>query len=187
VTPYTPLVSTLPTTSIVSTPAGPSDPPAHDFTAPIERLLAPISLLGGAPQRSNNPPGIFFVTKGRNLSGIVTGDGRSVIKKPLVWSFDKPEPDGDCFSRIEMLVSDQGSRTVIVGFGRVEAKAIDLGGEMDDSPACTITSLPPPKPSDYPSSIRAVQHLGTQHSSNQLFYSERVGQSFTVFCLLANQ
>lgn len=32
-------------------------------------LLSPISLLGGAAQRANGPPGLFFVSKGRNLSG----------------------------------------------------------------------------------------------------------------------
>lgn len=40
-------------------------------------LLSPISLLGGAAHRANGPPGLFFVSKGKNLSGIVTAEGKS--------------------------------------------------------------------------------------------------------------
>lgn len=40
-------------------------------------LLSPISLLGPAAHRSQGPPGLFFVTKGSNLSGIVTAEGKS--------------------------------------------------------------------------------------------------------------
>ena len=41
-------------------------------------LLSPISLLRGAAMRGGNgSPGLFLVTKGNSLSGIVTSDGKS--------------------------------------------------------------------------------------------------------------
>lgn len=43
----------------------------------VPPLLSPISLLGGAAHRANGPPGLFFVSKGKNLSGIVTAEGKS--------------------------------------------------------------------------------------------------------------
>lgn len=45
-------------------------------------LLSPISLLGGAAHRANGPPGLFFVSKGKNLSGIVTAEGKSSKLSP---------------------------------------------------------------------------------------------------------
>jgi hypothetical protein len=47
-------------------------PPPNEYDLP---LLSPISLLGG--QRQTGPPGLFFVSKGSNLTGIVTADGKS--------------------------------------------------------------------------------------------------------------
>lgn len=47
-------------------------PPPNEYDLP---LLSPISLLGG--QRQTGPPGLFFVSKGANLTGIVTADGKS--------------------------------------------------------------------------------------------------------------
>lgn len=40
-------------------------------------LLSPVSLLGGAATRHTGPPGLFFVSKGQSISGIVTADGKS--------------------------------------------------------------------------------------------------------------
>lgn len=45
-------------------------------------LLSPISLLNGAAHRQIGPPGLFFVSKGKNLSGIVTADGKSGACSP---------------------------------------------------------------------------------------------------------
>ena len=48
-------------------------------------LLNPVSLLANPAAKNNGPPGLFFVSKGKNTTGIVDGDGRSVIKKPVSW------------------------------------------------------------------------------------------------------
>lgn len=49
-------------------------------------LLSPVSLLSNPSAKNNGPPGLFFVSKGRNSTGIVDGDGRSVVKKPVSWA-----------------------------------------------------------------------------------------------------
>lgn len=169
-------------------------------------LLSPISLLGGAAQRANGPPGLFFVSKGelcgfsgasqicndafagRNLSGIVTADGRSVIKKPLVWSLEKPAKSEtlDVYHRVEVLVVG-GNKTVIVGIGSSDAKAIAVGGGTGEAPfgaAVPVTSRPTSKPSDM-AAVREVQFLGTHAPTNQLFISERVGANFLVYALFS--
>lgn len=46
-------------------------------TDDAERLLPPVSLLGGAALRNNGPPGLFFCSKGASVSAIVTADGKS--------------------------------------------------------------------------------------------------------------
>ena len=56
-------------------PGGPPLPPRHaGLDIP---LLSPVSLLGGAAIRHSGPPGLFFVSKGSSISGIVTADGKS--------------------------------------------------------------------------------------------------------------
>lgn len=48
-------------------------------------LLSPVSLLSNPSAKNTGPPGLFFVSKGRTSTGIVDGDGRSVVKKPVSW------------------------------------------------------------------------------------------------------
>lgn len=151
-------------------------------------LLSPISLLGGAAQRQMGAPGLFFVSKGKNLSGIVTGDGRSVIKRPLVWSLDKAaDADADVYERIEMLIVQQ-TRTVVVGMGTREVRAIAVGGEVGQAPFGTAVGVAGAGVSggkDGKDTVREVKWLGTQQGGSQLFYSERVGQNWTVHVLSA--
>ncbi|KAI5480073.1 mitogen-activated protein kinase kinase kinase kinase 4-like protein [Pseudohyphozyma bogoriensis] len=145
--------------------------PPHFQDAP---LLSPISLLGGAAQRANGPPGLFFVSKGRNLSGIVTGDGRSVIKKPLVWNADKTsdaEHGLDTYRRIEILIVG-GNRTVVVGVGSSEVKAIAVQGEGGQAPFSSAISVTP-TPSLRPNDAREIEFLGNHSVTNQLFFTER--------------
>ncbi|KAL8283662.1 hypothetical protein RQP46_005457 [Phenoliferia psychrophenolica] len=163
-------------------PTQDAPPPHHDYP-----LLSPISLLGGAAHRANGPPGLFFVCRSRNLSGIVTGDGRSVIKKPLVWSLDKPA-DGDAgvdvIRRIEMLIVG-GTKTVILGIGNSEVKAIAVGGAPGEAPFGAAVSLTPTTPNAKGSTDpRDIVFLGTHSTSNQLFFTERVGQaSWRAWCV----
>ncbi|KAK4699770.1 hypothetical protein P7C70_g6487, partial [Phenoliferia sp. Uapishka_3] len=157
------------------------EPPAHEDYP----LLSPISLLGGAAHRANGPPGLFFVCRSRNLSGIVTGDGRSVIKKPLVWSLDKPA-DGDAgtdvIRRIEMLIVG-GTKTVILGIGNTEVKAIAVGGGHGEAPFSAAVSLTPTTTSKS-TEPRDIVFLGTHAPSNQMFFTERVGQaSWRAWCV----
>ncbi|KAM0755931.1 hypothetical protein T439DRAFT_320630 [Meredithblackwellia eburnea MCA 4105] len=159
-------------------------PNPHDYP-----LLSPISLLGGAAQRANGPPGLFFVSRGRNLSGIVTGDGRSVIKKPLVWSMDKGnegEQVQDVYRRIEVLIV-RGTQTVVMGVGSSEVKAIAVGGGPGEPPFGTAASLTPTSTSKS-TEPREVIFLGTHAASNQLFFTERVGQaSWRTWCVAAKE
>lgn len=55
-------------------------------------LLNPVSLLANPAAKNNGPPGLFFVSKGKNSTGIVDGDGRSVIKKPVSWTSSETAP-----------------------------------------------------------------------------------------------
>ena len=160
-------------------------------------LLSPISLLGGTAQRQAGPPGLFFVSKGKNLSGIVTGDGRSVIKRPLVWSLDKaPESDADVYDRIEMVIVHAAGaaapRTVVVGLGNREVRAIAVGGEAGEAPfgqavgvAGAGVGVSAREREKDAAKEREVKWLGTQGGGSQLFFSERVGQSWTVSVLAA--
>jgi hypothetical protein len=55
-------------------------------------LLSPVSLLSNPSAKNSGPPGLFFVSKGRTSTGIVDGDGRSVVKKPVSWLTPDYEP-----------------------------------------------------------------------------------------------
>jgi hypothetical protein len=55
-------------------------------------LLSPVSLLSNPSAKNTGPPGLFFVSKGRTSTGIVDGDGRSVVKKPVSWLTPDYEP-----------------------------------------------------------------------------------------------
>lgn len=131
--------------------------------------------------------GLFFVSKGKNLSGIVTAEGKSIIKRPLVWSLDKTGENetSDVTQRLEMLIVG-GTKTVVVGIGSSDVKAIAVGGEAGQPPfgaAIPVTAVPT-KTNDM-LLTREVQWLGTHAGSSQLFFAERVGQQVTIHCLFA--
>ena len=109
-------------------------------------LLSPISLLADHPTRHTGPPGLFFVSRGKATTGIVDGDGRSVLKKPFIWaneielSDSTPDPlrSLHVWQRIEMLILQGGRKTVLVGIGATEIQAIEVGGTtMTAGPAYT--------------------------------------------------
>lgn len=114
----------------------------------------------------------------------MTGDGRSVIKKPLVWNLDRQtdgDPGGDLYRRIEMVIVG-GTRTVVVGVGATEVKAIAVGGEAWQAPfgvAIPVTPTPGTRASD----VREIEFLGNHLASNQLFFTERVGQTWRAWCI----
>ncbi|CAH7675563.1 hypothetical protein PPACK8108_LOCUS10581, partial [Phakopsora pachyrhizi] len=96
-------------------------------------LLEPISLLSAPAHRHIGPPGLFLVTRGRKVTSIVDCDGRSVMKKPFIWTNDrnsKPlaHPTEQHGFRIEVIVVEQ-RRTMLVGIGSSEVKAFEVGGE----------------------------------------------------------
>lgn len=94
-------------------------------------LLSPISLLAHPANRHIGPPGLFLVSRGKKLTSIVDCDGRSVMKKPFVWTNDrnaKPSAtDTGGGLRIEVIVVDN-SRTMLVGVGGCEVKVFEVGG-----------------------------------------------------------
>jgi hypothetical protein len=109
--------------------------PMNGFEAGLP-LLSPISLLANHPARHNGPPGLFFVTRGRTSTGIVDGDGRSVIKKAFTWS-DDPAHQMDAstpehlktalsINRIEVMTTAQG-KTVLVAFALTDIRALEVG------------------------------------------------------------
>ncbi|SCZ98405.1 BZ3500_MvSof-1268-A1-R1_Chr7-1g09126 [Microbotryum saponariae] len=151
-------------------------------------LLSPISLLGPAAHRSQGPPGLFFVTKGSNLSGIVTAEGKSVIKRPLVWSETaiSPDPEQASFvepNRVEMLICKR-SRTVIINLARSGIHAIAVAGQERHEDYFGETLSVAPASGSSGNSLKEIAWLGT-HASSQLFFAERVGSSFVIKCLYA--
>ncbi|GAA5827052.1 hypothetical protein JCM11251_002223 [Rhodosporidiobolus azoricus] len=144
-------------------------------------LLSPISLLGGAASRQNGPPGLFFVSKGRNLSGIVTADGKSIIKRPLVWSHDRQVPTDlttDIRQRVEVLVVG-GKRTVVVKLSPLDVKCISVDGLSSTSPFSPALTISPMH------SRPSIQFLATHSPSQQLLYAQTVASSYTIQCLAA--
>lgn len=114
----------------------------------------------------------------------MTGDGRSVIKKPLVWSLDKAaegDQGVDVYRKIEILIV-RGTKTVVVGIGAFEVKAIAVGGAAGEAPfgpAVSLCPTVPPKSGD----VNDIVFLGTQAKTNQLFFTERVGTSWKAWCV----
>lgn len=99
-------------------------------------LLSPISLLSSHLARSNGPPGLFYVSRGKQSTSIVDADGRSVIKRAIPWKDDTNamiesgnDPDMlralHVFHRIEILLVD--GKTIMVGVGATEIQAVELG------------------------------------------------------------
>ncbi|GJN91514.1 hypothetical protein Rhopal_004537-T1 [Rhodotorula paludigena] len=177
----------LPQPSITVTGAGPSSnglghqrDVSSDANLDIP-LLSPISLLGGAAHRQIGPPGLFFVSKGQNLSGIVTADGKSVIKRPIVWGNDPlpVDPANEPPQRLEVLVLG-GRRTVVVKLSPSDVKAISVEGASPTAPFSAATLVSPPR------LVRpAIQFLATHSAGQQLVFAQVVGQSFSIQCLAA--
>ncbi|KAM0793450.1 hypothetical protein ACM66B_000894 [Microbotryomycetes sp. NB124-2] len=143
-------------------------------------LLSPVSLLSGAAPRGHGRPNLFFVSKGDSLSGIVTAEGKSVIKRPMVWtsnnSFSVGEPSAiDAPRRLEMLVSGE-TKTFVVSISSNEVKAIAVQGGVNE-PSFTAAAKAHGGPAD------SVQWLGTHAHSSQLFFAERNGQHIVFKCL----
>lgn len=105
-----------------------------------------------------------------------------------MWSHDKgveEELAPDVTQRLEMLIVG-GTRTVVVGIGSADVKAIAVGGEAGQPPfgeAMPVTEVPT-RAGDL-LLTREVQWLGTHAGSSQLFFAERVGQQVTIHCLFA--
>ncbi|GAA5865041.1 hypothetical protein JCM1840_005717 [Sporobolomyces johnsonii] len=156
------------------------DPAAgRPFGAEDLPLLSPISLLGGAALRANGPPGLFFVSKGKSLTSIVTADGKSIIKRPLVWSHEKlttGDESTEIHQRIELLVVG-GTKTVVVKVGASDVKAIAVEGSPSTNPFSSAVSASPT------SSRPVIQFLSTHSASQQLLFAQTVGQSWTIQCL----
>ncbi|GAA6022642.1 hypothetical protein JCM11491_001148 [Sporobolomyces phaffii] len=141
-------------------------------------LLSPVSLLGGAALRNNGRPGLFFVSRGSSLTGIVTAEGKSILKKPMSWSESSPTDSStdDVPQNIEVLVSS-GRRTAVVKVSTSNVKAIEFeeGSTAPSVPAAiTLTST----------ASASVQFLSTHHASQQLFFAQTCGAgSWTIQCL----
>lgn len=118
-------------------------------TESSENLLSPISLLADHPARNAGKPGLFFVTRGRDNTNIVDGDGRSVIRQAITWQRSEPlthnTPDHlralHNFSRIEMMVVQGGRKTILVGVGATDLQALDIGGPSTQDQATPLTSV----------------------------------------------
>lgn len=184
--------TTLPVPILESTSSSSACPPEFS-EAP---LLSPVSLLGGASQQATGatgPPQLFFVCKGKSLAHIVTGDGRSVIKRPILFNNPTPSlsPD-DIYNRIEILIVG-GKQTVIIASGPFGIKAVTVEEETGLQQALfgmaievEMSSVSKLAPRENGSLDRNIQFLGMD-SSNQYFFSERLSGSgsWGVFCLSA--
>jgi len=169
--------------------------------APNLPLLSPISLLANHPARNSGPPGLFFVSRGRQTTGIVDGDGRSVIRRPIQWE-SNPNPDGiteglrsiDIINRIETLVIDN-RKTIVVGIGATHLQAVDVGqviysGSPDILYHQSVEITPPEverrklRGGDIVNSFRDVTYLAKV--GDRLFWSERNNSSFSIHSLVAS-
>ncbi|GAA5992014.1 hypothetical protein JCM10908_000699 [Rhodotorula pacifica] len=155
-------------------------PPLYTDVVSDDASLSPVSLLGGAALRNNGPPGLFFCSKGMELSGIMTADGKSVIKSPLRWSHvhhrasyeDEDDADGLARHRLEILVLSDRT-TVVVKLTDRHVEALPIVGR-DESPS----------PIELPTRARSSVHfLATNMSGEQLFFAEANNSSFTIKCL----
>lgn len=157
---------------------------SHNAPHLDEPLLSPISLLAGSSPSLIGPPQLFFVTRGRSVTGIVTGDGRSILRRPVTFgeSGETPSSLEDVFTRIEIIIVD-GCKTVVVGIGAHGIKAVAIGEEVPFLPAIDV--VPSHRSRSTSSPVlreREIQFLG-KDSQNQLYYAERQRNSWVVFCL----
>ncbi|GAA6058745.1 hypothetical protein JCM10212_003433 [Sporobolomyces blumeae] len=162
------------------TVSGDVDPSAATSATPAPSadlpLLSPVSLLGGPALRGNGPPGLFFVSRGNTLTGIVTSDGKSVIKRPVIWFPEKPTKPTDPEEmplRIEILVVG-GTKTVVVKVSPTDVTAIAVEGLTTTNPFSPPVLASPSFPTP------SIQFLATHSASQQLFFAQSVGQSWTV-------
>lgn len=154
--------------------------------------MSPISLLADHPARNAGcKPGLFFVSRGRQMTNIVDGDGRSVIRKAIQWNSKQPLPEGTPehlralhhFTRIEMLVVQGGRKTVLVGVGATDLQAIDVGGPSTQDHAVQPSSIEVApqqivKQRQKGSFIRDVAFL--HNSSSSLYFCETLGNSVAI-------
>lgn len=163
-------------------------PPRFDTHAP---LLSPVSLLGALPHTVDGPPPLFFVTRGKHVTGIVTPDGRSCIKRPIIFNADTAgENTEEAYTRIEVLLVAGGTKTVIVGVGSTELRAVAVGssnsslGQGVFGEAVDVLTGRGGKQDGAGGGERDIQFLGKTGAS-QLFFSESVAGSHTIYCLSA--
>lgn len=167
------------------------------------QLLSPISLLtnfGGW----NSDPALFFVSRGKRLTGIVDADGRSVIKRPIPWCAQPlvetgeldPQESADIFDRIETLIV-KGRKTVLVGLGPSDIQLVNMGSstmqDTDEPPFSPGVSIAPPlreqrkvhRGSDANGpDVREVTFLAKLGRS--IFWAEKVQNSVCVYSLNAD-
>lgn len=168
-------------------------------------LLSPVSLLRGAAMRgAAGPPGLFLVTKGDSLSGIVTSEGKSgkllcpllhlisftnhtrpcttsVIKRPISWTLatDSISEEIEDLPQDVQILTVGGDKTVVVKFSPSDVRAVAVEGNST-SPSKLFS---PPVLASPPITTSGVQFLANHHQSHQLFYSQSIGQSWTIQCL----
>jgi hypothetical protein len=78
-----------------------------------------------------------------------------------------------------------GTKTVVVGIGSSDIKAIAVGGEQGQPPFGAAILVTAPTRANDLLAVREVQFLGTHAPSSQLFFSERIGQAVTIHCLFS--
>lgn len=105
----------------------------------------------------------------------------AVIKRPISWTLptdSNSEETEDLPQDVQLLVVE-GDKTVIVKFSPSDVRAVAV--EDTSTSSSKVFSSPvlasPPNPSS------SVQFLANHHQSQQLFYSEMIGQSWTIRCL----
>lgn len=152
----------------------------NDAAADPAPLLSPISLLLG---QQTNPPGLFFVSRGRHTTGIVDADGRSILRQPIRWresSEDLHEhiQDLDVYHRIEAISVGDGQKTAIVALGPTDVQTVCVDGS-DKGHSQPIDILPLPnrtrkdRSTDPYDSLRDVTFLARHE--NVVYWSERIG------------
>ncbi|KAH8925918.1 hypothetical protein BT69DRAFT_1067354 [Atractiella rhizophila] len=158
-------------------------------------LLSPISLLSNPTAQAHGPPGLFFVTKAKQITGIVDAEGRSIIRKPVFWQGEPVDParfemrSSDVISRVEMLVSDS-QKTILIGVGPNDIQAVPVLGSSIDFPFGSAVSILPPlltkrgfKHTDNFDGLRDVVFLGKANATNQVFWAERKNNTTCLYAV----
>jgi hypothetical protein len=135
---------------------------------------------------SDGPPPLFFVTRGNNLTGIVDSQGKSILKRPIIFNPEQVGESavtGEAYQRIEVLLVENGRKTVIVGIGPKEIKAVLVGGSspgqlFGDAVQVVTGGVHRGSGSDVKKDTQFLAKV-----RNQLFFSEKTGNSYSVYCL----